>query len=195
MRDRIGTIENRISIRSIATDPRAKAAVHSSKTLQVKGVESIEISDLIWFDPPLDDEARKKVTQFLVDPLLQSAAWGIESSSASHTVEIAFLPGVTDSEAREVQRAALVLGIDVKAVATGRRYEIHGPVSADGVEMLTRRLLANSVVERWAINDFVDPPIGVLASVLEHAGSADLSLHSAVAGMEKVSAVGGKNIL
>ena len=165
MRDRIGTIENRISIRSIATDPRAKAAVHSSKTLQVKGVESIEISDLIWFDPPLDDEARKKVTQFLVDPLLQSAAWGIESSSASHTVEIAFLPGVTDSEAREVQRAALVLGIDVKAVATGRRYEIHGPVSADGVEMLTRRLLANSVVERWAINDFVDPPIGVLASV------------------------------
>ena len=37
--------------------------------------------------------------------------------------------------------------------------------------------------------------LGVLASVLEHAGSADLSLHSAVAGMEKVSAVGEKNIL
>ncbi|NBO53639.1 MAG: hypothetical protein EBU84_03385, partial [Actinobacteria bacterium] len=120
MRDRIGTIENRISIRSIATDPRAKAAVHSSKTLQVKGVENVEISDLIWFDPPLDDEARATIAQFLVDPLLQRATWGIESSSASHTVEIAFLPGVTDSEAREVQRAASVLGIDVKAVAKQR---------------------------------------------------------------------------
>lgn len=158
--------ESRIAIQSISADPRAEAVVASARTLHIAGVDSVLISDLVWFAPQLNQTQRATVEAFLVDPLLQRASWNQNSSSAKHTVEVAFLPGVTDSEAREVHRAAAILGVRTEEVATGRRYEISGTVTRENVEILTRRLLANAVVERWAIDGEVDPPLGIVTGAI-----------------------------
>ena len=42
-------------------------------------------------------------------------------------------------------RAASILGIEVGEVATGRLYEVQGPVAPDALDSLVRRLLANAV--------------------------------------------------
>jgi phosphoribosylformylglycinamidine synthase subunit PurSL len=178
MRDGSGAIKNRISIRSASADPRAESIVKSAKSLHIDGVESVLVTDLVWFTPPLDQIDQDRIGKFLADPLLQNASWTNDDSRAAHTVEVAFLPGVTDAEAREVQRAASILGVSISEVATGRRYEINGPVTRANVELLTRRLLANAVVERWSIDGEVEPPIGVeigAPAAVEHIALGDES--------------------
>ena len=152
--------ESRIAIRSVSSDPRAEGVVASAKTLHIAGVERVVIADLVWFAPQLSPSERATIENFLVDPLLQVASWACDGSEAAHTVEVAFLPGVTDSEAREVHRAAEILGVSADEVATGRRYEIFGSVTRDDIDLLVRRLLANAVVERWAVDASVEPPLG-----------------------------------
>ena len=58
---------------------------------------------------------------------------------------------VTDASAQAVALAADTIGTPVSAVATGTRYEIHGDVDDDTMSILATRLLANQVIERWAV--------------------------------------------
>ena len=83
----------------------------------------------------------------LVDPVTDEVVLGAPDTAA-RVVEVAPIAGVTDSAARELERAAAVLGLPPLRAATARRYELIGEVDDAGVEVLTRRLLANPTIER-----------------------------------------------
>lgn len=70
-------------------------------------------------------------------------------------VEVTPRPGVSDPVAAEILRAARELGVlGLEAAATGTRWELEGEgLEGPVLERLTRRLLANPIVERWAAGE------------------------------------------
>jgi phosphoribosylformylglycinamidine synthase len=74
-------------------------------------------------------------------------------------VEVALRPGVTDSVAESLLRAAQVAGIaGLRQAATGRRYELAGELDRAQVERIARGLLANDVIQTYSVNSPIPPP-------------------------------------
>ena len=83
------------------------------------------------------------------------------SSTQTHTLEITFLPGVTDTVAENLVKAAHRLGLtQLERAATGQRYDIHEPVSASELAALAESLY-NPVIQRVAIDQPIAPPFVV----------------------------------
>ena len=74
-------------------------------------------------------------------------------AAAARVVEVAPLAGVTDGAARELERAAAVLGLPPLRAATARRDELDGDLDEADIEVLTARLLANPTIERSGIGE------------------------------------------
>ena len=83
----------------------------------------------------------------LVDPVTDEAFVG-EPAVDGPVVEVAPIAGVTDPEARELERAAATLGLAPLRAATARRYELSGDIDDADIDVLTRRLLANATIEQ-----------------------------------------------
>ena len=122
---------HRLAIRSLTRDPRSDALTAEAHALGSVAVHHIDVVDLVFVRGALTAEDKTRLAaELLVDPLLQTATWGTDARADERRfVETALLPGVTDSVAAEIVRAAGLLGIPVDAAATGRRYEIDGPVN------------------------------------------------------------------
>ncbi len=67
-----------------------------------------------------------------------------------HRVEVGFLPGVTDTEARQLEAVIRHLGGGEVAAATVRAYRMTG-ADRSTLEALARTHWANPTIERWAI--------------------------------------------
>ena len=85
--------------------------------------------------------------EVLVDPVTDEVVVGKPDGTA-RVVEVAPIAGVTDGAARELERAAAVLGLPPLRAATARRYELSGDLDDADIAVLTRRLLANPTIER-----------------------------------------------
>ncbi len=79
-----------------------------------------------------------------------------------HVVEVGYLPGVANPEAREIERAAALLGLPGLQADTGIRFEIGGDLDPDALAELVRRVLHNATVERAVFGPltpaFLSPP-------------------------------------
>ncbi|MDP2791239.1 MAG: phosphoribosylformylglycinamidine synthase subunit PurS, partial [Rectinemataceae bacterium] len=93
------------------------------------------------------------------DPVTQSfrvEVCPLAEHAAKNLVEIAYHPGVTDPVADEILRSARELGVSgIEAASTGQRYEIScadgSSLSTEELGLLASRLLANPVVQRYAV--------------------------------------------
>ena len=100
-----------------------------------------------------------------------------------HSIEVAFLPGVTDSVAESLLQGARLLGVGgLERAASAQRYTIAGSIGEAEVRRIAEGLLANDVIQTHAIGRPVDPPFvpvqaadGTVESVpLTDAGEAEL---------------------
>ncbi len=145
------------------TDPRADGIRQGAADLGITGLSHLEVADLVFLDAELDDSARATLERLLVDSLLQTGTWGVneQGDSKAHSgvrmVETALLPGVTDPVAAEIMRVGQRAGVVVRGVATGRRYMVHGDVSDGALHLLATRLLANPIIERWSLDEPIEP--------------------------------------
>ena len=139
--------DHRLTIRSIAPDPRTAALERASEHLGITPPAGLAVADVIHVRASLDDEARQRLEHLLVDPLLQSASWGMPDGDG---IEITLLPGVTDTAGAAVVTAARRLGIPVEAATVGRRLDMSEPAATERVAAFVDRVVANPVVERWA---------------------------------------------
>ncbi|MEZ5260447.1 MAG: phosphoribosylformylglycinamidine synthase subunit PurL [Acidimicrobiales bacterium] len=80
-------------------------------------------------------------------------------------VEVGFLPGVTDTEARQLEAVIAQLGGPAVAAATVRAYRVEGADAATLTALATARW-ANASIERWAIGEL---PAPFAAAPAEHA--------------------------
>lgn len=103
------------------------------------------------------DEIERLAHSLLVDPVTET--FTIEEQLIyQNTVEISFLPGVTDSVAENILKAAHHLGFEsLEQAATGLRYESQVALETNALENLALSL-ANPVIQRFAINEAIQPP-------------------------------------
>ena len=158
-------------------DPRSTALLAGARDLGITTIRNITVSDLVFVVADLDDAARGFLHDVLVEPLLQVGQWVSQLDGAddhapdSRVIESMLLPGVTDPVAAEIMRVAQRAGIDLRGVATGRRFVVDGDITNDQLETLTAKLLANAIIERWSIDVPIAPSFvpsdGEMSSVAE----------------------------
>ncbi len=101
--------------------------------------------------------------QLLADPVTESFAITLatEMSSiqtADHSIEVALLPGVTDSVAENLLVAAHRLGLEgIVQIATGIRYLLSGQLTGADLNLLAQKVFSNPVIQHYAIDRPVVP--------------------------------------
>ena len=104
-----------------------------------------------------EGEIAQLAQQLLTDPVTESYSLG-DNAQFKHSIEISYLPGVTDSVAENALKAAHQLGFrSLEQVATGVRYDSPTPLTTEELEHLALQL-ANPVIQRFAINQAIQPP-------------------------------------
>ncbi len=152
------------AIHCLVVSPRAetnaRALVADAHALGLENIAQIEKSDLYFLQGALtENELQRLANELLTDAVTQKFSWrnGNEAHDAQ-AIEVAFRPGVTDSVAHEIVRAARALGIEnVEQAATGQRFTVRGKteqlLSKNELHTLARHLLANDVIQHYALGE------------------------------------------
>ncbi len=131
-----------------ADHPDEKHIVAAAEALGVAGLRGCRRWAVYHLDGRLSPaDVDRLCREVLVDPVTDTAVVG-PPPAAPHVVEVAPVAGVTDTAARELERAAATLGLGPLRAATARRYELGGDLDDDDIDLLMRRLLANPTIER-----------------------------------------------
>jgi phosphoribosylformylglycinamidine synthase len=148
-----------------AEDATGEAAlVRAGRQLGARGLRGGRVSRLHYLQGDLDETAVATLAEtLLADPVTET--WRIrdpqtaELPAGHHTVEVSFLPGVTDSAAANLVRTAHRLGLTgLQRAASGQRYVLTGDLDAADLARLASGLLANPVIQRTAIDRPLPPP-------------------------------------
>lgn len=99
-------------------------------------------------------------TQLLTDPVTETFSTSFSTpTSTPNFVDITLLPGVTDPVAENLLQAAKWIGVDsLEQVATGQRFYVHQALDADELNRLATGVFSNPVIQRYSINEPIDPP-------------------------------------
>jgi len=137
-------------------DPEAARVLAAAGFLSIGRLERCEITRIYNIRGELTaGQVDRLCTELLADPVVDR--WNIgHSAPRGKAIEIGVQPGVTDTDARELERAAAELGLGAIEVATAVRYDLIGHISAAEMERLVDRELVNHTVEHWS-NDVLPP--------------------------------------
>lgn len=130
-------------------DPDGARVVSAAPLIGVEGLDACHVYRVYHLDGAIErDEVMQLCAAVLVDPVVDRHTIDAVPAPVGRAVEVAPMPGVTDPDARELERAAAQLGFPPIRVSTARRYDLVGVLSDTDVAVLTRRLLANDTIER-----------------------------------------------
>jgi phosphoribosylformylglycinamidine synthase subunit PurSL len=146
-------------------DPIGQGLLADARALNMRSITHIERQDLYFLEGRLTDNDRKQLAaELLAEPITQQVLWrtGREKVPAGvRVIEVALRPGVTDPVAEQIVRCAHLIGVNsLQSAATGQRYLVRGKVKPAELHTLARRLLANDVIQRYAV--------GVIEPVFPH---------------------------
>ena len=136
-------------------------------------VDEVRLVDVYTIHADLEQEELELVRkELLTDPIIQASA--LDTSIAEgydYLIEVGFLPGVTDNVGKSAgEGIADVLGRpleDGEAVFKSTQYLLRGDLSAQTCDRLAGDLLANSLIERWAVRGWTDNGGDGAASLLD----------------------------
>ena len=145
---------------------RAASLLAQIRVLGVDEVERVEETRLYFLDGPLIRADVDRIAHgVLTDDVVETCAivtvedYVSPRPAGSRVVEVSPKPGVTDSVAETLARAAEVIGVQsLTATATGTKYTLFGDISDAAVDRLARGLFANEMVQQWHIDGAVLPP-------------------------------------
>lgn len=151
----------RFTIRELRPGSRSSAViVRDARRLGFEKVGAVLRSEIYFVRGNIAPGELELLGRFLFsDPVTQEfrvETCPIGLNPEGNIVEIAYHPGVTDPVADEILRSAREMGIPgIDAASTGQRYEITCAggegLGVDDLRLIAERLLANPVVQRWAI--------------------------------------------
>ena len=147
----------------LSVDPRAEELLSDAHALGLTRVVRLEVNDLYFVEGGVSPVDRRRLAaELLSDPVAQTFEWrSVDapqkpgfSKKPGFCVETALRPGVTDPVAEQIVRCAKVLGIaGVERASTGQRFMVHGRLTEADLHRLAKRLLANDVIQRYAIGE------------------------------------------
>ncbi|MBI4674469.1 MAG: phosphoribosylformylglycinamidine synthase subunit PurL [Chloroflexi bacterium] len=143
-----------------ADNARTRALVADAHALGIHALAQIEQHALYFVQGALsENDLQRLAAELLTDPVAELARWRTrDAQHGAQLIQVALRPGVTDPVAHEIVRAAHALGItNVEQAATGQQYVVRGkhnqPLSDHELHTLARRLLANDVIQHYALGE------------------------------------------
>jgi len=156
-------------------DPDGARVVNAAPLVGVDGLTGCRVFRVYHVDGEISsDEVARLCASVLVDPVVDRHSVGAAPAIEGRAVEVAPMAGVTDQDARELERAAAQLGFPPIQVSTARRYDLIGDLDDTDVAVLTRRLLANDTIER-SVEGELAPVFAGEASVDARVETVELS--------------------
>ncbi len=148
-------------VRIILSDNLPSNLLREVKQAGFQSVNQISQAQIFFLKHPdlQNSDVERICTEVLQDPVTQTIAWHWSDSlptSPLLTVEVSFLPGVTDRVAFELSQAAKRLGLPEVTVVTGHSYQLDGELDEETLHMLAKSLLCNEVVEHYKLG-FIEP--------------------------------------
>src|SRR3954454_9347281 len=148
---------SRIDVKSAAKDPFGESVRHQIAELghDVGEIRSARIF-LIDTDVPAE-EIRRMSRELLADPIVEEAQI-VERSEPDDTrsrIEIHLKPGVMDPVAASTEMAIRDMGIEVKAVRTGRAFVLSRKLDQEKLQQIASRILANGVIETVHFDTYI----------------------------------------
>jgi len=141
-------------------DGRAIALLESARDLGIELIDRFQVCNLYIVRGHLSETALKILREALLcDPVAEESRVGqdhLPSFEGALTAKVAYHPGVTDTAAETVSEALDQLEVQgVTGVSTGTLYHIFlkEPLSAEAIERLCERLLANPVIQYYEVYD------------------------------------------
>ncbi|MBN1943861.1 MAG: phosphoribosylformylglycinamidine synthase subunit PurS [Phycisphaerae bacterium] len=129
-------------------DPHAEGILAQIRELGVEAVRAVRSARLFFLAGDLSDaDARRVARELLADPVTEVFFIGASDEGDARVIEVHLQPGVMDPVAASAEGAIRDMGIDVRAVRTGRRYELTGEVTDEQRQTIATKLLANAVIE------------------------------------------------
>lgn len=163
-----------------AVDPRSARLLLDAHALGLTHLTRLECHDLYFVEGDLGAaDLTRLAAELLSDPITQE--WRLDSDAhEAHVIERVLRPGVTDTVAEQIVRAARELGIqNVDRAATGQRFVAHSTreLTDPDLHALARALLVNPIIHNYTLGA-IEPafPQGALASNrVEYLGMRALS--------------------
>ncbi len=123
-------------------------------------VEMVRTIDVYTIDADLTaQEAERVRRELFTDPIVQESSITLSFARGfSWVIEVGFRPGVTDNVGKAAREGIeAVLGRTLageEAVYTSRQYLLTGQLTREEVQRIAGDLLANALIQRWAIRSF-----------------------------------------
>jgi len=139
-------------------DGQADELLAQIARLGCEEIRQVSVSRLYFLRGSLSPSTLEQLVHALLcDPIVEDATWqALDEPSAlrvtSPTIEVGFLPGVTDPTAAHLLQRARLLGIGaLEAAATATQYTFDGNPTDDELHRIAREILCNPVIQRYAL--------------------------------------------
>ena len=130
-------------------DPAGSGIEKDCKHARVKGIKTVQMSQLYRLEGELTPEDQRRVMEdLLTDPIIQISQDGALRKPGATTVDICFKTGVTDVVGDTVMKGIRDLGIQgVREVRTGTRLRFPGLKRAETARHVAVTFLANPLIQ------------------------------------------------
>ncbi len=141
-----------VSVKPGLPDPRGEALKADIHDLGIGTIQIVRVSDVYLLEGELSHKGLEIICrELLADPVVEQYSIGekpLVAPDDAHAIEVAYNPGVMDPVEESVSKGVLDLGINtVESVKTAKRYYLWGELSASDIELISGKLLVNSVIQ------------------------------------------------
>lgn len=131
-------------------DPRAEALNRQLRDWGFIKARAIQRATVYRFEGITDAEAEQLAAQVLTDPITQRSHVNAPLLDRNtHTLEIAYRPGVMNPVSESLERAAQRLGIHPSATSSSTEYYIQGHMTRDQLEVVGGKLASQVETVIW----------------------------------------------
>ena len=163
-----------VSLKPDIPDAIGLGIAQDIEDIGITGVQQVRTAHIYWLEgEPREEEVNDICENLLVDAVTQRYSFKkgkrengktrlheVDESEPSlreasvYEVVVSFKPGVTDAVGESVMKGIRDLGIrSISSAQTGQKYVITGEPEYNQVEDISRRLLANDVIQSFEIEE------------------------------------------
>lgn len=151
-------------------DREAERILHAAQTFGLNSIRRCRTARSFLIEAEATAADVERIAKLLlVDPIaetpflrrIDAAAGTSAPTTTEQLLNVLLKPGVTDNVAATVQKALADSGFQAAAVATCRKYWFDTAASADDLQLLGERVLANDAIERVIVGPLKLDHIGL----------------------------------